>query len=74
MLFTLFNSLVQWLPNVLELTGDVSGITSGLAYVGAGLAVMTGLGTGIGQGRSRSDRTNHHESGGERPGCPAPWG
>lgn len=50
MLITLFNSLAQFIPNVLELTGDVSGLTSGLAYVGAGIAVLTGFGTGIGQG------------------------
>ena len=47
MLITLFNQLTQFIPNILEVTGSIS---SGLAYVGAGLAVMTGLGTGIGQG------------------------
>ncbi len=47
MLVTLFNNLVQFIPHVLEMTGDIS---SGLAYLGAGFAVMTGLGTGIGQG------------------------
>ena len=47
MLITLFNQLTQLVPNILEVTGSIS---SGLAYVGAGLAVMTGLGTGIGQG------------------------
>ncbi len=47
MLVTLFNSLAQFIPNVLEITGDIS---LGLAYLGAGFAVMTGLGTGIGQG------------------------
>ncbi len=50
MLVTLFNSFVQFMPRILEVTGDMSALTSGLAYVGAGLAVMTGLGSGIGQG------------------------
>lgn len=47
MLLDLFNQVLSIIPNVLEITGDIS---SGLAYLGAGLAVMTGLGTGIGQG------------------------
>ena len=47
MFITLFNSLSQVLPNILEVTGN---LTSGLAYVGAGIAVLTGFGTGIGQG------------------------
>ena len=47
MLINLVNNLSQVLPNVLALTGDIS---SGLAYLGAGLAVLTGFGTGIGQG------------------------
>ena len=47
MLLNLVNHIAQIIPNVLELTGDIS---SGLAYLGAGLAVFTGVGTGIGQG------------------------
>jgi len=39
------------MPNILEVTGDIS---SGLAYLGAGLAVFTGFGTGIGQGIAAS--------------------
>jgi len=47
MLLDLLNNVLQVLPRVLEMTGDIS---SGLAYLGAGFAVLTGLGTGIGQG------------------------
>ncbi|MBU1143101.1 MAG: ATP synthase F0 subunit C [Firmicutes bacterium] len=44
-MLTFLNSI---LPFILEVApGDLS---SGLAYVGAGIAVLTGLGTGIGQG------------------------
>lgn len=47
MLFDLFTQFTQVIPNILELTGDIS---AGLAYLGAGIAVLTGFGTGIGQG------------------------
>lgn len=47
MLLDLLTQFSQIMPNVLEMTGDIS---SGLAYLGAGIAVLTGLGTGIGQG------------------------
>ena len=47
MLINLFNQFVDFLPHVLEVTGDIS---KGLAYLGAGFAVLTGLGSGIGQG------------------------
>ncbi|MGE4320615.1 MAG: ATP synthase F0 subunit C [Acholeplasmataceae bacterium] len=47
MLIDLFNHVLSVFPNVLELTGDLS---SGLAYLGAGIAVLTGFGSGIGQG------------------------
>jgi F-type H+-transporting ATPase subunit c len=41
--------LSQVLPNVLEAVYNQS-FTSGLAYIGAGIAVLTGFGTAIGQG------------------------
>ncbi len=47
MLLDLLTQFTQTMPNVLEMTGNIS---SGLAYLGAGIAVLTGLGTGIGQG------------------------
>ncbi|MFA6800844.1 MAG: ATP synthase F0 subunit C [Acholeplasmataceae bacterium] len=51
MLVNLFNHVLSIMPNILEVTGDIS---SGLAYLGAGLAVFTGFGTGIGQGIAAS--------------------
>ncbi|MFU8792678.1 MAG: ATP synthase F0 subunit C [Acholeplasmataceae bacterium] len=42
--------IVQVLPNVLEAVVDNAPFASGLAYLGAGIAVLTGFGTGIGQG------------------------
>jgi len=50
MLLDIFNHLANVVPNILAVSGDMSSISSGLAYLGAGFAVMTGLGTGIGQG------------------------
>jgi F-type H+-transporting ATPase subunit c len=38
------------LPNIMEVAVYNEFFRSGLAYVGAGIAVLTGLGTGIGQG------------------------
>jgi len=38
------------LPNIMEVAVYNEFFRSGLAYIGAGIAVLTGLGTGIGQG------------------------
>jgi len=44
----------QLLPNVMEVAVYNEFFRSGLAYIGAGIAVLTGLGTGIGQGIAAS--------------------
>jgi F-type H+-transporting ATPase subunit c len=49
-MFELLNSV---LPNILEVVPNEF-FTSGLGYIGAGIAVLTGLGTGIGQGIAAS--------------------
>lgn len=46
----MFNLIHDLLPNVLEAVVYNEFFRSGLAYIGAGLAVTTGFGTGIGQG------------------------
>ncbi|MCR3906034.1 MAG: ATP synthase F0 subunit C [Tenericutes bacterium] len=49
-MFELLNSV---LPNILEVVPNEF-FRSGLGYIGAGIAVLTGLGTGIGQGIAAS--------------------
>ncbi len=49
-MFDLFN---VFLPNVMEVVANEF-FRSGMAYIGAGIAVLTGFGTAIGQGIAAS--------------------
>lgn len=46
----MLNILQSLLPNIMEAAVYNEFFRSGMAYIGAGIAVLTGLGTGIGQG------------------------
>ncbi|MGL4949098.1 MAG: ATP synthase F0 subunit C [Anaeroplasmataceae bacterium] len=43
-------AITTFMTNFLAVSGDMSAVASGLAYIGAGIAVLTGLGAGIGEG------------------------
>jgi len=49
----MFDLLNVVLPNILEVVPNEF-FSSGMAYIGAGIAVFTGLGTAIGQGIAAS--------------------
>jgi F-type H+-transporting ATPase subunit c len=47
----MLNVLTQILPNILAAAAEYNEFfAAGLGYIGAGIAVFTGFGTGIGQG------------------------
>jgi F-type H+-transporting ATPase subunit c len=49
----MFDLLNVFLPNILEVVPNEF-FRSGMAYIGAGIAVLTGFGTAIGQGIAAS--------------------
>ena len=49
----MFDLLNVFLPNVMEVVANEF-FASGMAYIGAGIAVFTGVGTAIGQGLAAS--------------------